>query len=232
MKLAVCKKIAYLIGKIVHYGEQFFAPSYCVGCHVSVTQGHFLCQPCLGSIKPVATVTLPVTQKWSVCIHSVSFYQQPLISLVSAKYYGNRLAAQQLGFLMWQRTSIAHLDFDYIVPVPLHWSRYAWRWYNQTEEMARVISSLSGKPIVFCVKRIAYNKPQASLSRDERSENMTGVFALSSDALLYKGKKILIVDDVVTSGATLRQMVYCLSKINPAQINAVVACRMYDVLQR
>ncbi|MGK3945895.1 hypothetical protein ABK046_47060, partial [Streptomyces caeruleatus] len=79
---------------------------------------------------------------------AISDYEYPLRSLVQAKQYGNRCASRQLGQLLWEHTPLTQIQFDIIVPIPLHWTRYAWRGFNQSEEMARVVSEYSGKPVV------------------------------------------------------------------------------------
>lgn len=213
------------ITTIGRYIQRFIAPSYCVGCRFFLSNDTFLCKPCLGSICPLATATIPLTKKYTARVHALSFYREPLVSLVWAKYYSHRLAAEQLGVLLWERTNLSYIAFDYIVPVPLHWGRYAWRWYNQSELIAHTISRKSGKPVIPLVKRVLYQKPQASLTSDKRSDNMTGAFMLTDEAFLYKGKKFLVIDDVMTSGSTIRQVLYCLTKLSPEKLEVAVICR-------
>ncbi len=204
--------------------KSVIAPSYCVSCRIFLPT-HFICKPCLGLIKPVASISIQVTKKYKVPVHALSFYRDPLISLIWAKYYSHRLASVQLGRLMVERIPFAFMDFDYIVPVPLHWLGYARRWYNQTEVMAKEISHATGKQVLPLVKRSLYKRSQVSAGRDDRVENIAGVFELTEGALAYKGKKFLIVDDVMTTGATMKEVLYVLSKIAPEALHAVVVCR-------
>jgi len=208
----------------VDHIKAIIAPSYCVSCRIFLSAG-FMCKPCLGLIKPIASTHIKVTKKYAIPVHALSFYRDPLISLVWSKYYSHRLASQQLGQLMVERIPFHSMDFDYIVPVPLHWRSYASRGYNQAEVIADVISKATGKPLVSLVERSVYNRSQVSAGRDERVGNIAGVFSLSSDALAYKGKKLLVVDDVMTTGATMKEVLHVLCKIAPESMHAVVVCR-------
>ncbi len=204
--------------------KSIVAPSYCVSCRIFLSTG-FMCKPCLGMIKPIASTHIAVTKKYNIQVHALSFYRDPLISLIWAKYYSNRLASAQLGQLMVERLPLQFMDFDYIIPVPLHWLGFAGRWYNQTEVMAEQISKATGKPLLHIVKRAFYKRSQVSARRDDRVENIAGVFTLTNDAITYKGKKFLVVDDVMTTGATMKEVLYVLSKIAPETIYAAVICR-------
>lgn len=94
-------------------------------------------------------------------------------------------------------------EIDGIVPVPLAKKRLRQRGYNQSLEIARGISEMTGLPIYNkVVRRNAFEGSQTSKGRWERNENVEGVFELK-DATAIQGKHILIVDDVVTTGATV-----------------------------
>ena len=94
-------------------------------------------------------------------------------------------------------------EIDGIVPVPLANKRLRQRGYNQSLEIARGISEMTGLPIYNkVVRRNAFEGSQTNKGRWERNENVEGVFELK-DATAIQGKHILIVDDVVTTGATV-----------------------------
>ena len=118
------------------------------------------------------------------------------------------------------------LDFDYIIPIPLHWTRYAKRGYNQAEEMAYIISRHSAKPVAHLLKRSKRTPFQSLLPFEKRTQNVADAFKIISENPMYVGKKFLIVDDVMTSGATLKAAVKQLRTLKPALITAVVACRV------
>jgi ComF family protein len=94
-------------------------------------------------------------------------------------------------------------DFDYIVPVPLHPKKFAKRGYNQAECIAQGLSAVMGAPVETTnLYRAIENPTQTKKSVYERWENTKGIFAVH-DAALFAGKRILIVDDVLTTGSTL-----------------------------
>jgi len=204
---------------------QLIAPAFCVHCSTSLSQDLFLCNSCKESIIPIATQELFITDTYQAKVFSVSNYEEPLRSLTLAKQYGNRLASKQLGKLIWQKTDLHAVDFDYIVPVPLHWTRYAWRWFNQAEIIAEELSKASGKPLVKLLKRDRNTGYQAGLSREKRLNNLLNAFRLLDNAQAYRGKKVLLVDDVMTTGTTLKTCARQLIKIGPEKIFIAVACR-------
>lgn len=206
--------------------SNIIAPPFCVSCEQFLNKDHFLCFNCGGKIIPVATKNLAITPKYTAKIFAVSDYQEPLKSLVMAKHYGNRLASRQLGQLIWELTDIKYADFDIIVPVPLHWSRKAWRWFNQAEVIADILSSYSKKPVAHLLKRKRYTSYQTSLTRVKRLTNLEDAFELVPGATEYKNKKILLVDDVMTTGTTLRSCAKVLVAMQPDYAPIIaVACR-------
>jgi ComF family protein len=204
-----------------------FAPSYCVFCHIFTKHNIFLCDNCADLIIPLATKEFFITQKYQATVFAVSDYQDPLRLLTLGKYYKNRVASIQLAELIWSRTDLCYQDFDYIVPIPLHWTRYAWRWYNQSEIMAETLSKKSGKPVIHLLKRTRRTIFQTGLSYAQRTENLKDAFSLiDGDLSLYRGKKILVVDDVLTTGTTLYEAGKCLIKLVPDRLIFAVACRV------
>lgn len=159
---------------------------------------------------------------------SVGAYKDPLASLVLAKSSSQRAVSTQLGKLMWQMSNVRHVDFEYIIPIPLHWTRYAWRGYNQAQEIAHVIATQSSKPIRTLITRSRRTLYLSKYSSDERAKNMQGVFVLKRivDYSYFRDAHLLLVDDVMTTGATLREAAKELWKLKPRSITAVVAARV------
>ena len=131
-----------------------------------------------------------------------SAYQTLLHDL---KYRGNRRAGLYLGRLLGQElmnTSLA--DSDLMVPVPLHRLRLKRRGFNQSELIARGASEITGIPVAnHLLKRHSYQHSQTTMNRQERFENMAAAFTLGNNAPDLHEKKILIIDDIITTGATL-----------------------------
>lgn len=93
-------------------------------------------------------------------------------------------------------------DIDIILPVPMHFLKQARRGYNQTHHIANGISKATGIPVSFTLKATHSHKTQTSMTQQQRLENTSGIFAVDNPAQL-KGKGILLVDDVCTTGSTL-----------------------------
>lgn len=191
-----------------------------------MSEDNVLCNTCFNRIKPVVTYPLQVTKKYEVPVFAISAYQDPLRALIKAKHYRHRKTSHELGQLLWSNTNLQHQTFDIIVPVPLHWTRYAWRWFNQSEEIAKVISQKSTKPLVLLLRRIKKTKFQTGLSRQERLKNIAHSFSLVDHASEHKNKHILLVDDVLTTGATLKEAVQVLRVLKPASITIAVIARV------
>ncbi len=94
-------------------------------------------------------------------------------------------------------------DIDAIVPVPLHWRRFWKRGFNQARELARYVSRHSGIPIKDVLRRQKNTEVQASLTRKERLNNCRTAFILKKRAFDVRGKRLLIIDDVLTTGSTV-----------------------------
>lgn len=184
------------------------------------------CASCLARIKPVVSHTIGVTKTKQMRVLAVGAYQDPLSALILAKSSSQHAVSVKLGDLLWKLSNVQHMPFDYIVPIPLHWTRYAWRGYNQAEEIARVVSKQSNKPVVHLLKRIKRTPYLSSFSSDQRAQNMQNVFRLCTDTDEYHGKRILLVDDVMTTGTTLTQAAKELWKLKPVSITAAVIARV------
>lgn len=117
------------------------------------------------------------------------------------KYEGLTSLAEPMARLMADRAR--GVDADLLVPVPLHRGRERARGYNQAAELGRRVAALAGLPSERRgVRRVRDTRPLVkTMHRDERREVMRGAFA--GDAAIVDGRRILLVDDVVTTGATL-----------------------------
>lgn len=208
--------------------KSLIIPTFCAYCKEFLQTDAVLCERCLARIRPVVSMPLRITKKKELSVYAISDYEYPLRALIQQKQYGNRCASRQLGRLLWEHTPLEHVPFDIIVPIPLHWTRYAWRWFNQSEEMARVISTYSNKPVVHLLERSKKTLWQVGLSRENRAANVRHVFSLTKDAQLHERARILFVDDVLTTGATLHAACKALRPLKPIACSAAVVCRVIN----
>lgn len=201
---------------------------FCVYCREWLyDRQRVLCNKCTAMVQPVVSVDLEITKTYKITVHALSAYRDPLRTLIQSKRFGDRIAAYDLGRLLWQLTYFNHLTCDYLVPIPLHWTRYARRGYNQAEEMAHELGHRRQVPVAKLLKRVRKTEFQAQLDKESRSENVQGAFVLDvADSSLYAGKHLILIDDLMTTGATLKEAVRLLRTLKPASITALVACRV------
>jgi ComF family protein len=137
------------------------------------------------------------------------------------KYYGDEPAGKFLGGELGKLVSgfASTPAWDAIVPVPLHWTRKWSRGFNQSLILARALSKTTGLPMLPALRRVKRTKDQTRLSRQERLDNVRGAFRVMIDV---EGKKLLLLDDVTTTGATLEECRRVLGDASASQISAAV----------
>jgi ComF family protein len=192
-------------------------PRWCVGCG---GEGSFLCQSCQHSLprieppicsrcgKPQAGGQLCLgCVEWPAAIDGIRspfrFEGTTREAVHQLKYRNLRALAPLLAGLLNDYLRTHPMPGEVLVPVPLHRKRLRERGYNQSRLLSEELGKLNGLPVVAdCLVRQINNPPQARTSTvDERRENVVGVFDCRDDRL--RGKQVLLIDDVATSGATL-----------------------------
>jgi ComF family protein len=115
-------------------------------------------------------------------------------------------------------------SFDALVPVPLYFYRENWRGFNQAEEIAKEFGRQMSLPVEIVLKRIRMTKQQATMkTRKEREENIKDAFVIEGKwKEKLRGKKVLLVDDVFTSGADLRECTKVLKKVGVSLVWGLV----------
>ena len=130
--------------------------------------------------------------------YSFAAYEGVLRKLIHLYKYGRiRTLARPLADLLARAMPLDE-RFDVIVPVPLHWMRRWKRGFNQSELLARALARRTGIPVLKAMSRVHSTRTQAGLSNHARRLNVTRVFR----ARAVEGKRILLIDDVMTTGAT------------------------------
>ncbi|MCK5518175.1 MAG: ComF family protein [Alphaproteobacteria bacterium] len=156
-------------------------------------------------------------------------YNEASRKVILAFKYGDRLHSVHT-FTPWLiRTGIDLIEqADFIVPVPLHRLRLRERQFNQSALLAQEIAARTAKPhIPDALLRTRYTVPQQGLSAKERDKNVRGAFAIKKSYLkTLKGKNVLLIDDVFTSGATLNECSRILKSAGATGINVLTIARV------
>lgn len=161
-------------------------------------------------------------------VHALFNYQkgtQVQDLLKQIKYHHKKKLGKYLGFLLGDQ--LPDDEIDLIVPVPLHPKKQRSRGYNQSELIANGIRSIRNIPVEKnALKRIKHNPTQTSISKFDRWENVRDIFAVNNPKKL-RNKHILIVDDVLTTGATIEACVRELLSIEGCKVSvATIAARV------
>ena len=152
-------------------------------------------------------------------------------SLVHGLKFGDRQEiAEALAGLMAGAGRDLLADADALVPVPLHWSRLLARRFNQAAELSRFIAARSGVPNEpLLLKRVRRTAHQVGLTRAQRLDNVAGAFRVAPDKRGgVKGKKLVLVDDVLTTGATISACARVLRRAGAARVDVLTAARVVD----
>ena len=161
---------------------------------------------------------------------------QPLRqSILRFKYGRNMRAGKTLAGLAARHFSRAQQqsagpaeDYDLVIPVPLHLTRLRWRGFNQSLILARAIGRrLNTSVDPWLLSRTRPTRPQTQLSREDRRANVQGAFRVNTSALV-KGKRLLLVDDVYTSGATVEECARTLYQNEARSVDVFTLARVVD----
>jgi ComF family protein len=196
----------------------------CKGCQLLTSRCEFACETC--GVKLQAQHQQCGHCQSSPPAFSKTFYaaeyKEPIDSWVKSLKFGKNLAMSRL-FAEIMQTQLTQVDEDYILmPVPLHMSRLRLRGYNQAYEMAKVLAKLSGRELNNSLNRVKKTDMQAQLKFKQRAKNVKNAFQYKGQ---LKSKKILLIDDVMTSGNTLRECAKALKKSGAEDIQLLVFAR-------
>lgn len=230
-----------IFSKIYNLFLAIFFPKICVGCG---TYGSFLCQNCATKIEVIKTATCPecgkISQLGKYCTNckarlhfsldavliAARFDAGPTKELIhNLKYNGLAELSELLGEIVYKRILAESPMSNLIVTfVPLHRRRLGDRGYNQAELIANYVCHRLDVPCAQTLKRIRNTTTQTKLSRQDRLANIQSAFRCISPEIVVS-KNILLIDDVMTTGATLNECAKVLKKAGAKKVFAAVVAR-------
>lgn len=154
-------------------------------------------------------------------------YRPPLDAVIwGLKYRRLEYLGEHLALGLWQSLGERLGDHDLVVPLPLHWRRRWSRGYDQAAVIARALARLLELPLCAALRRQRATGPQSGLGRRARSLNLRGAFRLGRASVA--AKRILLVDDVITTGATINAAASCLKTGGARWVTVLAAARTPD----
>ncbi|QOV89079.1 ComF family protein [Humisphaera borealis] len=221
-------------------------PTTCAACDVFVDGAGPLCPKCADDLykqenEPACPAcAMPLGQHGDPCpycegkgepnferIVRLGVYSDPIRHLVyRMKYHGRWSLAEFFADRLIEQERVKALltETDCLIPVPLHRWRQIGRGYNQADVLARRLSKQTGKDpcVAYPLVRVRNTEAQIRVrARSKREENLKQAFGLT-DAAAIEGKHVVIVDDVMTTGATLQSVARTLKQGKPASLSAIV----------
>jgi ComF family protein len=148
---------------------------------------------------------------------------------VQSLKYGDRTdLAPWMARWMLRAGSELVAEADVVLPVPLHWRRFFTRRFNQSAELARTIATLSGKAFhPTAIRRVKITRQQVGLGVTERQDNVRAAFRVPPEhEIAVRGRRILLVDDVYTTGATVTSATKALKRTGAAAVDVLTFARV------
>jgi ComF family protein len=226
-------------------------PPVCISCRARIFSHGLICGDCfakLDFIAPPLSARLGIPLPYDAGEPALSAaaiasppvydraraaarYSDTMRDLIQSFKYRDRQEGLVL-FARWLQRAGAELltDSDLIVPVPLYPSRLRWRRFNQSAMLASALGRLTGLPVdCFVLKRVRRTSSQVGLSADQRRRNVAGAFRVDpARAHCLKGRKVVLVDDVITTGATAEACARVLRRAKAARVDVLALARAVE----
>lgn len=200
----------------------FIAPPYCERLGIP-----FVYDPGPGLLSMEAIADPPAYTRARAAVR----YDDVARALVHAFKYGDRLdLAPTMGGWMARAGRELLAEADALVPVPLHWRRLWARRFNQSALLAKVMGERSGVPVLHdALRRVRATPQQVGLPRAQRATNVQGAFRVAKECRdELRGRRVVLVDDVLTSGATVDTCARALLHAGAANVDVIVFARVVD----
>ena len=161
--------------------------------------------------------------------YSFGFYEGTLRALIHLfKYSRMKPLAERLSGLLLRAMPLDGAAYDLVVPMPLHWRRRWKRGFNQATLLARHVARRRGIPMLDAVRRVRATATQAGLTNSNRRKNVSGAFRVAAryrENGALSGKRILLIDDVMTTGATGAACARALKRAGASSVTLLTLAR-------
>lgn len=203
---------------------------FCAACRAALASSALAaCPRCAADLGPYAQCSACPRERFAfdAALRLASYEGLARSTVLRLKWGWSETLAELLGQL-WAQTQTCPEPVDAIVPVPLHWSRRLRRGYNQAESLARGLARVWNIPVQSrWLWRVRATADQKSFGRAGRRVNLNGAFAVRR-GLDLQGRRLLLVDDVMTSGATCHEAARALKVAGASRVIAAVLARAND----
>lgn len=199
-----------------------FLPARCLCCGRAVRPERLFCPGCVPALpKEPLSREFPLSGGGSLAVAACFPYEKGFRrTLHRLKFQEERALARPLGLLMAEAASSLGEDFDGVTWVPMSPQKLRRRGYNQSELLAKAVAKELGLPAWNLLEQVRETDTQHSLTRAQRADNVRGAYRAKGATL---GKRVLLVDDIVTTGATLRACAQGLYGAGAQKVCAVCA---------
>ena len=195
----------------------------CPYCRKVINKNEYACKDCAETFPEFTIVTFAVGGYR--CISPLPYRDSFAKAVKQFKFRNQGVYAKQFSMLMSERIlcNYRREKFDIITCVPMHKKALKVRRFNQAELLARQCAEILKIPYADTLEKIKENKAQHSIKGSERAQNVKGVYRVISKELI-KGKNILIIDDIITTGNTLGECARMLKKSECKNICCATVC--------
>lgn len=191
----------------------------CFKCSEESDSNISLCNRCILNLNYSNTVNEYILEnQYILKCYSVSFYSSVIKDMIlKLKYKSNFEAGEALAYLMYNKLQKINSNIDFITYVPMFKKDEKKRGFNQSKYLAKEISKLANIEMRDFLIKTKNTKDQIGLSKEERNNNIKNCFQ-SIDKKMIKNKRILLIDDVITTGSTVVECVNMLKQANCKEI--------------
>lgn len=229
-----------MINKARNFFLNIFFPKFCFLCK---REGDYFCEDCKATLE-ISGIHQKEKTRYLSDLYFACDYKKPIIKRLIQNFKYEPFVkelSRPLSSLIMAHFQLADSGPNFkdfiLIPVPLEKKRLKWRGFNQAEEIAKELSISMGIPLLKdCLFKTKETPPQMELTAEERKENLKEAFVVNNKYLIKNheeiplgfyaaGKKILLVDDVYTTGATMEECARVLKQTGAKEIQGIVIAR-------